>query len=146
MPLTEADVQARLATAIDPNTGKDLVASKSVRRIAVDGADVAIDIILGYPARSQHALIRKRVAPSSPDADAFARCTVLSIRPYVLCFHVCFLLVRRPGGDRRSLASCCAYPSTRAFSAWFMASNPARVPRSRFFRSSGTRRPANRSP
>ncbi len=30
MAITEADVQARLATVVDPNTGKDLVAGKSV--------------------------------------------------------------------------------------------------------------------
>ena len=29
MPLTEADVQARLATVVDPNTGKDFVSARA---------------------------------------------------------------------------------------------------------------------
>ena len=58
MSITVEDVKAALATVIDPNTGKDFVASKSVRNLAVTGADVAFDIELGYPAKSQHAAIR----------------------------------------------------------------------------------------
>ena len=54
MAFTEADVQACLATVVDPNTGRDFVAGKSVKKITVTGADVAIELALGYPARSQH--------------------------------------------------------------------------------------------
>ena len=62
MSLAEADVQARLRALVDPNTGRDFVAGKSVKRVAVDGNDVAVDIQLGYPARSQHDAIRRLVA------------------------------------------------------------------------------------
>ena len=37
MPLSEADVQAVLAKLVDPNTGKDFVATRSARNIKVDG-------------------------------------------------------------------------------------------------------------
>src|SRR5207248_7611463 len=57
---TEAVKQA-LSQVIDPNTGKDLVTSKSVKNIKVDGNDVAFDIELGYPAKSQIDDIRKSV-------------------------------------------------------------------------------------
>jgi len=50
MAITEGDVSARLATVVDPNLGKDLVAGKLVRAIRVDGGDVTVDIQLGYPA------------------------------------------------------------------------------------------------
>jgi len=61
MSLTEADVQACLATVVDPNTGRDFVAGKAVKKITVTGADVAIELALGYPAKSQHESMKKIV-------------------------------------------------------------------------------------
>jgi ATP-binding protein involved in chromosome partitioning len=61
MSLTPDAVKAALATVIDPNTQKDYVSSKSARNIQVDGGRVALDIELGYPAKSQHAAIRAAV-------------------------------------------------------------------------------------
>ena len=61
MALTEADVQACLAAVVDPNTGRDFVAGKSVKKITATGADVAIELALGYPARSQHESMKKLV-------------------------------------------------------------------------------------
>jgi ATP-binding protein involved in chromosome partitioning len=37
---------------IDPNTKKDFVSGKSVKNIKVSGNDLALDILLGYPAKS----------------------------------------------------------------------------------------------
>ena len=62
MAITEADVQARLKTLLDPNTGKDFVAGKSIRKVEVNGADIAVDVQLGYPARTQHELLKKLIA------------------------------------------------------------------------------------
>jgi ATP-binding protein involved in chromosome partitioning len=62
MALTEADVQARLKALVDPNTGRDFVSGKAIRKVAVNGADVAVDVLLGYPARSQFDAIRRLVA------------------------------------------------------------------------------------
>ena len=61
MPLSEAEITACLKTVTDPNTGKDFVSAKAVKRIRADADPVAIDIELAYPAKSQHELIRKRV-------------------------------------------------------------------------------------
>ena len=61
MGITVEDVKAALASVIDPNTGKDFVASKSVKNLKVDGADIALDIELGYPAKSQIDAIRASV-------------------------------------------------------------------------------------
>jgi len=58
MSITADEVKAALAKVIDPNTGKDFVSSKSVKNIQVDGADVAFDLELGYPAKSQVAPLR----------------------------------------------------------------------------------------
>ena len=62
MAITEADVQTRLRALIDPNTGKDFVSGKAVRKIQIGAGDAIVDIQLGYPAKSQHEAIRKLVA------------------------------------------------------------------------------------
>jgi len=61
MSITAEGVKAALAAVIDPNTNKDFVSSKSVKNIQVDGDSVALDIELGYPARSQVGAIRTTV-------------------------------------------------------------------------------------
>jgi len=58
MSITMDAVKAALAGVIDPNTGKDLVSSRSARNIQVDGNKVTFDVELGYPAKSQIELIR----------------------------------------------------------------------------------------
>ena len=58
MSITLEAVKAALSQVIDPNTGKDLVSSKSARNIQLNGADVSIDVELGYPAKSQIEPIR----------------------------------------------------------------------------------------
>ncbi|MGH8708027.1 MAG: iron-sulfur cluster carrier protein ApbC [Burkholderiales bacterium] len=61
MAINEADVKAALGALIDPNTGKDFVSTRSVKSIKVAGADVQVDIELGYPGRSQFEPIRREV-------------------------------------------------------------------------------------
>ncbi len=52
MSLTELQIQTALKEITDPNTGRDFVATKSARNIRIDGNNVALDIVLGYPART----------------------------------------------------------------------------------------------
>ena len=61
MSITVEDVKAALATVIDPNTGKDLVASRSIKNLVVEGGNISVDIELGYPAKSQFDAIRSSV-------------------------------------------------------------------------------------
>ena len=61
MPITEAIVTEALSAVVDPNTGRDLVSSRSARNIRITDADVAVDVELGYPAASQIGLIRDAV-------------------------------------------------------------------------------------
>ncbi len=53
MSINEQTIQAALKTVIDANTGKDLVSSRCVKNIRISGSDVALDVELGYPAKSQ---------------------------------------------------------------------------------------------
>jgi ATP-binding protein involved in chromosome partitioning len=57
MSVTEAAIRAELAQIIDPNTELDLITSRSVRAVGVDGDNAAIELQLSYPAKSQHAAL-----------------------------------------------------------------------------------------
>ena len=61
MAITEQQVQAALKELTDPNTGKDYVTGKEAKNIKIDGDNVSLDILLGYPARTQIEPIRKQV-------------------------------------------------------------------------------------
>jgi ATP-binding protein involved in chromosome partitioning len=61
MALSEADVTACLKNVVDPNTGRDFVAGKAVRKISIGAGEVTVDMALGYPARSQHEALKKLV-------------------------------------------------------------------------------------
>jgi ATP-binding protein involved in chromosome partitioning len=76
MPISEADVQARLRSLIDPNTGRDFVTEKSVRKVQTDGKDVTVDLLLAYPARSQHETLRKLVQQHLAELPGIGRVAV----------------------------------------------------------------------
>lgn len=61
MSLTIEQVTEVLRTVIDPNTGKDLVSTRSARNVRVDGGNVSVEVELGYPGKSQFDLIRNLV-------------------------------------------------------------------------------------
>jgi len=61
MAISEEQVKAALQTFSDPATGKDYVAGKEARNIRIDGNDVSLDIVLGYPARSVIESIRREL-------------------------------------------------------------------------------------
>jgi len=83
MPLNEADVRAVLAKIVDQNTGKDFVASRSVKSVKVDGAAVSVEIALGYPGKSQFEPIRRELlaalkSAGAPGANVVVRSAVVS--------------------------------------------------------------------
>src|ERR1043165_4938179 len=62
MAVTEQQVLDALKELTDPNTRKDYVASKSARNVKVEGDKVSVDVLLGYPAKSQIEPIRREIA------------------------------------------------------------------------------------
>ncbi len=59
MAISEQHILRALQTVMDPNTDRDFVSSKCVRNTTVSDGDVAFDVELGYPAKSQMAEFRK---------------------------------------------------------------------------------------
>ena len=61
MAITEQQVKEALSGLLDPNTGKDYISGKEARNIKVDGDNVSLDVLLGYPAKTQIEPIRAAV-------------------------------------------------------------------------------------
>ena len=61
MSVTPELVQAALKGLVDPNTKIDFVTAKNVKNLRVEDGDISLDIVLGYPAKSQFDSIRKSV-------------------------------------------------------------------------------------
>jgi ATP-binding protein involved in chromosome partitioning len=76
MAITELLIQSTLKVCIDPNTSKDFVSGKSARNIKINGNDVSVDIVLGYPAKSVMADIQKLVAEALIGLEGIGRVTV----------------------------------------------------------------------
>lgn len=55
------NLQSALASLINADTGKSYIAGRSVRNLKSDAGAVSVDIVLGYPARSRHAVIAAEV-------------------------------------------------------------------------------------
>jgi ATP-binding protein involved in chromosome partitioning len=61
MLIDESAIQNALRELIDPVTDEDFVKGKCVRNITIAGDTVSLDIVLGYPGKSQFEVIRERV-------------------------------------------------------------------------------------
>ncbi len=70
MSLSDPDVRSLLSKLIDPNTGKDYVSTRSVKSLKLAGADVQLEIELGYPGKSQFEPIRREITAALKKAGA----------------------------------------------------------------------------
>jgi ATP-binding protein involved in chromosome partitioning len=61
MAASRAQVEAKLAEVIDPWTGQDYLSGGEVRDIRASEAGVAVDLVLGYPAKSVIDTIRRQL-------------------------------------------------------------------------------------
>ena len=72
MAINESDLLQALKGVPDPETGRDHVSTKQLRNLKIDGGDVAFEVELGYPAKSQHAALRRaliQAAKSVPGVE-----------------------------------------------------------------------------
>ena len=62
---TQDQILAALAAVQDPNTGSDFVSAKAIKNLQVSGGDVAFDVELGYPAKSQVPALRQALVAAA---------------------------------------------------------------------------------
>ncbi|MCK9213913.1 MAG: iron-sulfur cluster carrier protein ApbC [Rhodoferax sp.] len=76
MAVVEQTVLEALKGVIDPNTGRDFVSGKAVRNLTVTDGDVAFDVTLGYPAKSQIPGFRKELIAAAKSVAGVANVSV----------------------------------------------------------------------
>jgi ATP-binding protein involved in chromosome partitioning len=76
MTVTVQAINDAIQAVIDPNTGKDFVSTKAVKNLTVSDGDVAFDVELGYPAKSQIAGLRKALIAAAKGVAGVANVSV----------------------------------------------------------------------
>ncbi len=76
MTVSEQSVKEALQRVIDPNTGRDFVTSKAIKNLTVSDGDVAFDVELGYPAKSQIPGFRKELIAAAKSVAGVANVSV----------------------------------------------------------------------
>ncbi len=73
---TEALLFEALKAVVDPNTGRDFVAGKQVKNLRIEGGDIAFDVELGYPGKTQVPSLRKALIAAARSLPGVANVSV----------------------------------------------------------------------
>ncbi len=73
---TEALLLDALKTVVDPNTGRDFVSGKQVKNLRIEGGDIAFDVELGYPGKTQVPPLRKALIAAARTLPGVANVSV----------------------------------------------------------------------
>ena len=76
MAIQEATLLQGLQAVVDPETGRDYVSARWLKNLRIEGGDVAFDVELGYPARSQVDTIRKSLIAAARGVEGVANVSV----------------------------------------------------------------------
>jgi ATP-binding protein involved in chromosome partitioning len=76
MAIHEPDLLQTLQAVVDPETGRDFVSTKQLRNMRVEGGDVAFDVELGYPAKSQIEALRRALIAAARSVAGVANVSV----------------------------------------------------------------------
>jgi ATP-binding protein involved in chromosome partitioning len=72
----EAKLLEALKSVTDPNTGKDFVSTRQLKNLRIEGGDVAFDVELGYPGKSQVPALRKALIAAARTVAGVANVSV----------------------------------------------------------------------
>jgi len=67
--VNQTQIEDALKGYIDPHLDKDLVSTKAVKNIAIDGSKVTVDITLGYPAKGFQEKLQAELKKRIEDVD-----------------------------------------------------------------------------
>ena len=76
MAVTEQAVREALKSVVDANTGNDFVSTRAIKQLNINVADVAFDVELGYPAKSQIPDLRRRLVEAARSVPGVANVSV----------------------------------------------------------------------
>lgn len=76
MPVTEQMLMDALKSVIDPNTGRDFVSAKAIKNVSLTAGEVAFDVELGYPAKSQIAGFRQALIAAAKSVPGVGNVSV----------------------------------------------------------------------
>ena len=62
-----------LSGVIDPNTGKDLVSSKALKKVTTEDGKTTVQIELDYPAKTQGSVIEEMVRAKSAKTSSLTK-------------------------------------------------------------------------
>ncbi len=74
--VTQAQVEEKLATFIDPYLERDLVSTKCVKDISIDGGAVSVNVVLGYPSGGYRAELAAKLKALLESLDGVSSATV----------------------------------------------------------------------
>lgn len=74
--VTRDQVEAALKELHDEYVGKDLLASKAIKDIQVDGAKVSLEVVLGYPAKGVREALAEQIKARVEGLDGVAQADV----------------------------------------------------------------------
>ena len=63
--IAESALLDALTAVVDPHTAKDFVSTRALKNLRIDDGDVAFQVELGYPAKSQHPALRKALVAAA---------------------------------------------------------------------------------
>ncbi|GAA6141731.1 iron-sulfur cluster carrier protein ApbC [Hydrogenophaga sp. 5NK40-0174] len=69
MAVNQQALLEALSAVVDPNTGKGFVATKALKNLEVTGGDVAFEVEMGYPAKSQVPGIRQSLIAAAKSVE-----------------------------------------------------------------------------
>ena len=122
--LTEATLLAALKTVVDPLTGKDFVSARQIKNLKIDGDDVGFDVEFGYPAKSQHAALRRQFIAAARgvpgvgnvSVNMLTRITAHAVQRGVMRVSMLTLTLPTPGTPRAA-----AMNWRRSAACWLLA-------------------------
>ena len=77
MPVSEPDLLQALRAVTDPETGRDFVSAKQLKNLRIDGGDVAFEVELGYPAKSQLESLRRSLIAAARTVPGVSNVSVV---------------------------------------------------------------------
>ena len=76
MTVTEQALTEALRAVVDPNTGRDFVSTRAIRNLSVADGDVAFDVEMAYPCKSQIPAFRKELIAAAKSVPGVGNVSV----------------------------------------------------------------------